>query len=99
VLTASSVDEALDVVRRRAGPPDLLVTDVVMPGLSGRELADRLRNEHPALQALFISGYTGEVLAQPGVVETREALLSKPFRPADFVSKVREMLDARNAAS
>jgi PAS domain S-box-containing protein len=93
VLTAQDGTEALRVVRERAAQIDLLVTDVVMPNMSGRDLADRLRNEFNHLKVLFMSGYTDDTLLRHGVYEARESFLQKPFVITAFASRVREILD------
>jgi PAS domain S-box-containing protein len=95
VVTAHDGTDALRVVRERAAKIDLLVTDVVMPKMSGRCLADELRNEFNGLKVLFMSGYTDDTLLRHGVYEAREAFLQKPFVIRAFVSKVREILDRK----
>jgi PAS domain S-box-containing protein len=95
VLTAQDGTEAVRVVRERAAQIDLLVTDVVMPKMSGRYLADQLRNEFNGLKVLFMSGYTDDTLLRHGVYDAREAFLQKPFVITAFVSKVREILDRK----
>jgi FixJ family two-component response regulator len=67
-----------------------LLTDVVMPHLGGRELADRLRGVQPGLRLLYLSGYTDDAVVRHGVLEA--AFLQKPFTPADLARKVREVL-------
>jgi PAS domain S-box-containing protein len=76
-----------------AGPIHLLVTDVVMPHLSGRQLADLLRPHYPGLRVLFITGYTEDAVLRDGVQGENLAVLPKPFLPADLARKVRAMLD------
>jgi CheY-like chemotaxis protein len=71
----------------------LLLTDVVMPGLNGRELSVRLRELCPDLKVLFISGYTADVIAQRGVLDPGVAFLHKPFSQEELAQKVREVLD------
>jgi PAS domain S-box-containing protein len=93
VMTARDGAEALHLVRERAVKLDLLVTDVVMPNMSGRDLADRLRSEFAGLKVLFISGYTDDTLLRHGVYEARESFLQKPFVLRALASKVRETLD------
>lgn len=93
VMTARDGTEALHLVRERAAKIDLLATDVVMPNMSGRELADRLRSEFAGLKVLFMSGYTDDTLLRHGVYEARESFLQKPFVIRSFASKVRETLD------
>ena len=93
VVAASNGFAALEIATRHARPPDLLVTDVVMPGMSGRELANALRKLYPTLRVLFVSGYTDDALLKRGVMEAREALLAKPFLPRELAARVRQMLD------
>ena len=94
VLEAASGDIALEVARSETGPIHLVVTDVVMPGMSGRELWDRLRVLRPDSRVLFMSGYTDDVIARHGVLEPGIAFLQKPFTPLGLAQKVREVLDA-----
>jgi len=70
------------------------VTDVVMPGLSGKALAEQLAQTHPDLRILFMSGYTDNAIAHHGVLDPGVSLLQKPFRPIDLARKVRAVLDA-----
>ena len=93
VDTARDGTEALHLVRERAAKIDLLVTDVVMPNMSGRDLADRLRTEMAGLRVLFMSGYTDDTLLRHGVYEARESFLQKPFVVRTLAAKVRETLD------
>jgi PAS domain S-box-containing protein len=93
VMTASDGAEALRLVHDRTPHIDLVATDVVMPNMSGRDLADRLRKERSGLKVLFMSGYTDDTLLRHGVYEAREAFLQKPFALQAFASKVREILD------
>jgi len=93
VLEAADPNEAIAVSRRHPGPIDLLLTDVVMPGISGRELADRLRAERPQLKILYMSGYTDRAIVHHGVLDPDVAFLEKPFAAADLRRKVREVLD------
>jgi DNA-binding NarL/FixJ family response regulator len=77
-----------------AGPSvDLVLTDVVMPGMSGRTLADQLRNRCPGLRVLYMSGYTDDAIVRHGMLEPGLAYLQKPFRPDALVRKVREVLN------
>jgi PAS domain S-box-containing protein len=95
VLVAGSGDEALERFGGHAGKIDLLVTDMVMPGLSGRELAQRLAPLRPSMKILYISGYTEDAIASPAAGEARMTLLPKPFTPETLLRKVRETLDGR----
>jgi FixJ family two-component response regulator len=72
-----------------------MVTDVVMPLMSGKDLADRVTALRPGIQVLFMSGYTDEAIAQHGVLQPGTALLEKPFTPEALGRKVRELLDSR----
>jgi CheY-like chemotaxis protein len=76
------------------GTIDLLVTDVVMPGLGGREVARGVRDLYPQIRVLYISGYTDEVVAFQIELEAGSAFLQKPFTPSVLGHKVREVLDA-----
>jgi FixJ family two-component response regulator len=74
---------------------DLLITDVVMPGMSGTELATRLTARREGLRVLFISGYTPRAIVQQGILEPGVAFLQKPFSPAQIAARVGEILSAR----
>ncbi len=93
VLAAGRGQDALDLLARSPGPVHLLLTDVVMPGMSGRDLADRLQPTRPGLKALFISGYTPEEVSRRGVVSSGSAFLQKPFSSEALLRKVRGVLD------
>ncbi len=93
VLEASHGEDALEVTRRHPGPIDLLLTDVVMPLMSGRELASRLVALRPATPVLFMSGYDEEAVADRGLADSSFQLLHKPFTPDGLARKVRETLD------
>jgi two-component system cell cycle sensor histidine kinase/response regulator CckA len=94
VLPAGGGDEALALARNCARAIDLVVTDVVMPGMSGREVVDRLREGTPGLRALFVSGYTQDAIARRGVLDSGVEFLPKPFTAATLVARVRAVLDA-----
>jgi len=97
VLQARNGREALDLVRGHDHPIHLLLTDVVMPQMSGRELAENIADIQPGIRVLYMSGYTDGVIAHHGVLDDGVAYLQKPFT-ADFLArKVREVLDARAA--
>jgi PAS domain S-box-containing protein len=92
LLEASNGPEALELAAGFPGVIDLLVTDVVMPGMTGRELAGRLQTARPALKVLYTSGYSSDVIARQGMLDPGVVYLSKPFAPVDLAGKVREML-------
>jgi PAS domain S-box-containing protein len=93
VLVAGNGDEALALAARRAAPIDLVVTDVVMPGLSGPEVVAALQAARPGLRALFVSGYPADALARRRVLAGVE-LLAKPFTAASLLERVRTLLEA-----
>jgi PAS domain S-box-containing protein len=94
VLAARNGADALVLSGHHQGPIHLLVTDVVMPQMSGPMLADRLRARHPEMKLLYMSGYSGDAIALHSVVEHGIALLAKPFSPEGLARTVREVLDA-----
>jgi two-component system cell cycle sensor histidine kinase/response regulator CckA len=94
VLVAGSGHEAIELCGRHAGRIDLLLTDVVMPGLGGRELAAWLAPLRPSMKVLYMSGYTDHAIANHDVGDAKMAFLAKPFTPEALVRKVRETLDA-----
>ena len=90
-------EEALEILKGE-GRFDLLVTDVVMPGMDGFALAGELRRAQPDLRVLYISGYAEPILARGGVLETGVEFLAKPFTPTALLARVRGVLDARPRA-
>jgi PAS domain S-box-containing protein len=97
VAAASGGREALEIVERSA-PFDLLLTDVVMPGLSGPELSARLRERATGLTVLYMSGYTDDVLDPSELADPTTGFLRKPFSNAELVSRARELLDAASTS-
>ena len=97
VLTAASGQEALELLLGALRPPDLLLTDVVMPGMGGLELAGRLPASTP-VKVLFMSGYADSPVVRQGVVGAGRAFIRKPFAPGDLVAKVLSVLAVRQAA-
>ncbi len=98
VLLAANGQDALRVAREHKGPPiRLVLTDVIMPRMGGKAMAEWLKTTYPDLKILFTSGYTDEAMAQHGVIEAGIDFLAKPFRPATLAHKVRELLDQPNA--
>jgi signal transduction histidine kinase/ActR/RegA family two-component response regulator len=94
VLAARGGAEALELAEQHEGEIHLLLTDVVMPGMSGRELAQRLLPLRPGIRLLFTSGYTEDAIVRHGVSGQETAFLPKPFAPASLAQKVREVLDS-----
>lgn len=97
-LLALGAEEALVLSRSHPGPIDLLLTDVIMPGLNGRELANRLLMERPGLKVLFMSGHTDDVVAMAGLPAGTVHVLGKPFTPGRVARRVREVLDGMTGA-
>ncbi len=99
VLEARHGAEALEISERHQGPIHIMVTDVVMPQMSGRELAQRLAPVRPDMKVLYMSGYTDDAIVRHGVLGAGMAFLSKPFTPDALAAKVREVLDTQPAPS
>ena len=95
VLAARDGEEALALAATTDRPIDLLLTDLVMPGLGGREVARRLRESDPEIAVLYISGYSDEAVTLRGVVDPNASFLEKPFATADLAGRVRELLGKR----
>ncbi len=95
VHVACNGAEAMAWIEARDRPPDLLVTDVVMPGMNGRELYETLAGRSPDLDVLYMSGYTDDVIVKRGVLEQQMHFLQKPFSRFDLLSKVHTALAAR----
>jgi len=96
VLTAPDGDAALRLAEAYAAPIHALLADVVMPGLSGPELAERLTRTRSETKVIFMSGYTTEVMDQYGLLRSGAPFVGKPFTPDLLVRKVREALDYRS---
>ena len=95
VILACDAGEALSLCERGSEGIDLVLTDVVMPNMSGKELADWLRRLCPEVKVLFMSGYTDDVIAQHGVLESDYQFIQKPFSPKQLAQKVRSVLGTR----
>ena len=94
VLTAANGAEAIEIATRSEGPIDLIVTDVVMPGMGGRELVERLREKNPNVEALFVSGYTRDTVLLHGVEEEEFHFMEKPYTPQSLAQAIHEILSA-----
>jgi PAS domain S-box-containing protein len=97
VLEATSGEHALQLSSAHQGPIHLLVADVVLPGLSGPEVAAQLIAARPELRVIYMSGYTPEIIMRYGISENHRLFLQKPFRPATLLAHVREALDSSKA--
>jgi PAS domain S-box-containing protein len=93
VLAAANGQEALDLVERTGADISLLLTDVVMPGMNGRELAETLLETRPQLGVLFTSGYPSDTVVRRGIADASAAFIEKPYLPDELAAKVREVLD------
>jgi len=93
VLDAKGGDEAIRLCSLHVGPIDLLLTDVVMPEVSGKEVADRLLELRPSIRVLYMSGYTDEAIVQHGVLDANVKFIQKPFTWVGLTRKVREVLN------
>ena len=94
VLAAGAPSEAISTAECHSGRIDLLVTDVIMPEINGRELADRMLDRYPDLKVLFISGYTADVIATQGILDEGIHFIGKPFAKQDLAFKIREILNS-----
>jgi len=95
VLNASNGAEAIRLTEQYRDPIDLLMTDVVMPGMGGRELAESLRPRFPKMKMMFSSGYTNDAVVRHGLSHENIAFLQKPYDPTGLVGKVRQVLDTK----
>ncbi len=97
VLTAGAADEALAVLTDHDGPVHVLLTDVVLPGMNGRELAARVTAMRPDIRVLYVSGHTDDAVLRRGVVEEHVAFLAKPFTVSELTQKLRDVLGEQEA--
>ncbi|MBN1592527.1 MAG: response regulator, partial [Candidatus Coatesbacteria bacterium] len=93
VLSASSADDAIEIYKERGESIALLLTDVIMPGMGGRDLARELEKDNRSLRTLFMSGYSEEEIAHMGVLDKDLELIGKPFNPEDLLKRIRAILD------
>jgi CheY-like chemotaxis protein len=94
VVEAANGLDALKELEAQAGRVDLLLTDVVMPGMNGRELAGRVTGQQPGTRVLYASGYTDDAILRHGVLDAGSPFISKPYTPTELKRRVREVLDA-----
>ena len=93
ILAAGNKDQALKLVSEHDGKIDMLLTDVVMPGMNGKELSEQILAIKPDIKCLFMSGYTADVIARQGILAKGVKFISKPFSLQDLAAKVRDVLD------
>ena len=98
VISASNGDEGVRICKEFAGPIDLMITDVVMPHMSGRELAERIGILRPGMQVLYMSGFTDDAIVRHGLLDKDFAFIQKPFSPESLALKAREVLDQSQPA-
>jgi PAS domain S-box-containing protein len=92
VISAATPGKAIEKAKNHAGAIDLLMTDVVMPEMNGRDLSERIAAIHPGIRLLFMSGYTADIIAHQGVLDDGVAFIQKPFSMTDMAEKLREVL-------
>jgi two-component system cell cycle sensor histidine kinase/response regulator CckA len=93
VITASNGIDALAQLKSMESPPQLMMTDIIMPGLDGAQLAERVRALHPDLPVLFTSGYTDDIIGRQGILDTGIELVEKPYTITDLTQRIRALLD------
>jgi CheY-like chemotaxis protein len=98
VLTAATGEDALSLLQQCSEAIHVMLTDVVMPGMSGRELAERLHRDHPEMKIVYMSGYTGDVVMRHGV-EEGTSFINKPFKITGLLQAIRAALDSSQSPS
>ncbi len=93
VLSAATPTEAMEKAKEHSGSIDLLMSDVVMPEMNGRDMAGQITALYPDIKLLFMSGYTADIIAHQGVLDDGVAFIQKPFSMADLTKKLRGVLD------
>lgn len=93
VLEASSPEEAIRICGNHEGEIHLLLTDIMMPGMNGRDLSVRVQPLRPAMKVLYMSGYAEDAIVQEGVLDARINFIQKPFSPASLARKILEVLN------
>jgi CheY-like chemotaxis protein/two-component sensor histidine kinase len=98
-LEACSGTEALDIHRNSAGKIDMVLSDIIMPGMNGRELVDKVLETQPDIKVMLMSGYTNNVIAHHGALESGYVLVNKPLLPVTLANRIREVLDSGTAGA
>jgi len=94
VLAAGSPADGIRIVEKHKGPIPLLITDIVMPEMSGRALAEKLTAVRPSMRVLYMSGYSHDIIDRYGAMDSGQDFLQKPFTKKDLATRVRKLLDA-----
>ena len=97
-MEASGGEEAVHLTTEHSGAIDLVLTDVVMPKASGKEIAELIKSIRPDARVLFMSGYTDEAIVHHGVLDSGVEFIQKPFTPASLARKVREVIESEPPA-
>jgi CheY-like chemotaxis protein len=92
IIASDSSSKALKLASKNKNKIDLLITDVVMPGMNGKELAVQLKNSFPGMKTLYMSGYTSDIITNHGVLDHELSFISKPFSRREIASKIKEVL-------
>ncbi len=96
IFDAACGEEAVQLFKEKKGEIDLLVTDIMMPGMNGRELAETLKSMHEDIKVLFMSGYTGEILIDKGILQPGDSVITKPVLASELRERVRGCFAIRN---
>ena len=94
ILPAATPSDALRIVASHEGPIDLLISDVIMPAMNGKDLSDQIKQIKPDVKCLFMSGYTADIIAKHGMLDEEIHFIQKPFSIPEMASKIRGILDA-----
>jgi two-component system cell cycle sensor histidine kinase/response regulator CckA len=94
LIDATCAEEVLEFIERSDGKFDLLLTDMVMPGMNGRDLARKVKEKYPETKVIFMSGYTSDMIGNQRVLQTGEIFIQKPLSPMNLAAKIRQVLDS-----
>ncbi|MBW2466686.1 MAG: response regulator, partial [Deltaproteobacteria bacterium] len=94
IIDATCAEEVLEFIERSGSGFDLLLTDMIMPGMNGRELAEKIKERHPATKVVFMSGYTSDMVAKEGILQDGEVFIQKPLSPIYLADRIRRVLDS-----